>query len=163
MSQNLDLYGGNYSTTKAGLTAGTTTTYTTANTVQYSIGGKSYSKTAVTNGATPTTDATSGAAFALRPVAANFGSVYVFGFDASGNVKVSQGDIKALDVSGAFIDAPQFPIAPDNVAPFGYLIVKAGSTASSWTFGTSNLAGPPTGVTLTFVDVLTLPARPQIA
>jgi hypothetical protein len=163
MSQNLDLYGGNYATTKAGLSAGTTTTFSTANTVQFSVGGKSYTKTAVTNGATPTSDGTTGALFALRPVLPNQGSVFTFGFDKSGNVVVSQGDIKALDASGAFIDAPQFPSFPDTAAPFAYLVVKAGSTASAWTFGTSNLAGPPTGVTFTFVDVLTLPARPQIA
>lgn len=148
-------------TTKAGLTAGTTTTYTTANTVQYAIKGKAYSKTAVTNGATPTTDGTTGAAFA--PVAANNGCAFVFGFDASGNIKVSQGGIQALDVAGNFIIAPQFPNIPDNVCPFGYLITKVGNSGATWTLGSSNLAGPPTGVTHTFVDVQTLTDRPQVS
>lgn len=154
-------------TTKAGLTAGTTTTYTTANTVLFSIKGKAYSKTAVTNGATPTTDATTGSAFSAIP--AGSGSVFVFGFDSSGNIKVSQGSVEVLDgstTSGAtakFIRAPQFPIVPDTVCPFGYMVTLVGSAGSAWTFGSSNLAGPPSNVLHTFVDVFTLPDRPQVA
>ncbi len=154
-------------TTKAGLTAGTTTTYTTANTVQYSIRGKAYSKTAVTNGATPTTDATTGSAFAA--IAAGYGSVFVFGFDKDGTIKVSQGSVEALDgstTSGAtakFIRAPQFPAVPDTVCPFGYATVLVGSAGSAWTFGSSNLAGPPSNVGINFVDCQTLPDRPQVA
>lgn len=148
-------------TTKAGLSAGTTTTYSTANTVLYCIRGKAYSKTAVTNGATPTTDITTGAAFV--PVAANQGSVYVFGFDASGTIRVCQGQVSALDVAGNFIYTPQFPIVPDTVTPFGYLVFKGGSTLSgTWTFGTNNLSGV-SGATYTFVDVMTLPDRPQVS
>ena len=52
---NLAAIAGTFATTKAGLTAGTTTTYSTTATVQFCIRGKSYSKTAVANGATPTT------------------------------------------------------------------------------------------------------------
>lgn len=145
---------------KAGLSAGTTTTYSTTATVTYAIRSKLYSKTAVTNGATPTTDATTGLAFV--PVPVNSGSVFVFGFDASGNIKVSQGQVQALDVSGAFVTAPQLPVVPDTVAPFGYLVVKVGSTGATWTFGSSNLSGA-TGVTYAFQDVTALPDRPQIA
>lgn len=154
-------------TTKAGLTAGTTTTYTTANTVQFSIKGKAYSKTAVTNGATPTTDATLGTAFSA--IAAGYGSVFVFGFDSSGAIKVSQGSVEALDgstTSGAtakFIRSPQFPIVPDTVCPFGYCTVLVGSAGSAWTFGSSNLAGPPSNVGINFVDIQTLPDRPQVS
>ena len=145
---------------KAGLSAGTTTTYSTTATVTYAIRSKLYTKTAVTNGATPTADATTGLAFV--PVPVNSGSVFVFGFDASGNIKVSQGQVQALDVSGAFVTAPQLPVVPDTVAPFGYLVVKVGSTGSTWTFGSSNLSGA-TGVTYAFQDVTALPDRPQIA
>lgn len=147
-------------TMKATLAAGTTTTYSTTGTTLYCIGGKAYSKAAVTNGATPTTDATTAAAFVA--VGANYGSVFVFGYDSSGTIKVSQGSVVALDASGAFILAPQFPAIPDSVCPFGYLVIKAGSTASNWTFGSSNLSGA-TGITYTFVDVMTLPARPQVS
>lgn len=148
-------------TSKAGLAAGTTTTFTTANTTQYAIKGKAYAKAGVTNSATPTTDATTGAAFA--PVTANNGSVFVFSWDASGNVKVSQGQVQALDSAGNFIVAPQFPAIPDTLCPFGYLVFKGGSTlASAWTFGSSNLSSV-TGATYTFVDIQSLPDRPQVS
>lgn len=158
--QTFDQNGLSISTTKAGLTAGTTTTYTTANTVQFCIFGKAYSKAAVTNGATPVLDGTTAAAF--KTVSANQGSVYLFAFDKTGALVVSQGDVKALDTSGAFVDAPQFPELPDTAAPFGYLVAKAGSTAvGTWTFGTNNLSSV-TGLTYTFVDVMSIPYRPQI-
>lgn len=167
MSQTLDLAGGNYCTTKAGLSAGTTSTLTTANTVQYAIAGKAQSKAAITNQATPTSDATSAALFTARPVLPNQGSVFLVGFNAAGTLLASQGDIKALDVQGNFIDAPQFPTFPDGpagAAPFGYILIKAGSTASAsgWIFGTSNMASV-TGITYTFVDILDLPSRPQVS
>lgn len=146
---------------KAGLAAGTTTTLTIGTTTVYSINGKAYSKSSVSNTATPTTDATTGAAFVGVP--ANYGCAYVIGVDSSGAVKVSQGPLQALDASGNFVNAPQFPLVPDTVCPLGYLITKCGSTASTWTFGSSNLAGPPTGVTFAFQDCLTLPGRPQVS
>jgi len=171
MSQNLDLYGGNYAVSKAGLAAGTTTTITIANNTTYAIGGKAYTKNAASNAATPTTDATTGLAFVAVPVGSattgGYGCVYVVGLDASGNIKVSQGALFATDTaavaSSKFITAPQFPAIPDTVTPIGYIITKTDSTASAWTFGSSNLAGPPTGVLHTFVDCLTLPARPQVS
>lgn len=161
MSQNLDLYGGNYTTTKAGFSAGTTTTLTTANVSQTAIGGKAYSKAAASNAATPVVDAADGLAF--TPVLANQGSVFTLGFNAAGTLLAVQGDVKALDVGGNFTDAPQFGTAPDSFVPCGYVVVKVGATGSPWTLGASNFAGPPTGVTFSFTDCLTLPARPQIA
>lgn len=158
---NATLPGQNMTTTKAGLTAGTTTTYNTANTVQYSVRGKAYSKAAVTNGATPTTDAADGLAF--TGITANQGSVFTFGFDSGGNIKVIQGSVEALDVSGNFINAPQFGMCPDTITPFGYLVVKGASNLSgTWTFGSSNLSSV-TGMTYTFVDVMVLPDRPQVS
>lgn len=161
MSQNLDLYGGNYTTTKAGFSAGTTSTLTTANVSQLAIGGKSYSKAAASNAASPTMDAADGLAF--TPVLANQGTVFTLGFNAAGTLQAVQGDIKALDVAALFIDAPQFGTAPDSFCPAAYLVVKVGANGAAWTFGASNLAGPPTGVTLSFADILTMPARPQVS
>lgn len=155
-------------TTKAGLSAGTTTTYSTANTVQYGIRSKAFLKTAVTNGATPTADIVDGLAFSPLAFPANAtvggqGSVYVFCFNAAGTIGVAQGSVEQLDVSGNFVIAPQFPVIPDTHCPFGYLVVRLGATAAAnWTFGTNNLSGV-TGVTYTFVDVYNLPDRPQIA
>lgn len=145
---------------KATLAAGTTTTYSTTGTTLYCIDGKAYSKGAVTNGATPTTDANTGEAF--TPVKKNEGSVFVFGFNPAGDVKVMQGTIRALDAGGQFTESPEFPVIPADVCPFGYLVIKCGATASNWTFGTSNQAGA-TGVTYARQDVMTLPKRPQVS
>lgn len=169
---------------KATLAAGTTTTISTTGTTTFAIRGKFYTKTAITNGATPTTDYATGLAFVPIPIplsspnlpgvpngAAGYGCVYTVGFDSSGNVKVIQGTIAALDGSGNFITAPQFGgLGPagsgstnNNFCPIGYIIVKLGSTAvATWTFGTNNLSSV-TGVTYTFVDIATLPDRPQIS
>lgn len=145
-------------TVKATLAAGTTTTYSTTGTTVYCIKGRAYSKAAVTNGATPTTDAATGVAF--LPVAANQGSVFVFCYDSGGNIKVVQGQVQALDVAGNFVLTPQFPGIPDTLCPFGWLVAKAGSTAvGNWVFGTNNLSGV-TGLTYSFSDCMTLPDRP---
>lgn len=148
---------------KATVVAGTTTTITNTGTIYFHIKSKAYSKGAMTNAATPTTDAVTGAAFV--PVVTNKGSVFVIGLNKDGTVLCAQGSIEGLDAAGAFINAPQFPVVPDTMAPIAYLVIKAGSTASSagWIFGTSNNSSV-TGITYTFVDVAAgLPDRPQIA
>ena len=166
---NLQFYPVTQCLKKAGLVAGTTTTYSiTANPLEYSIKGKIYSKATVTNGATPTTDALTGAAFVtlIFPASATVagqGSIYVFCYDSSGNIKVVQGSVETLDLSGNFINSPKLPIIPDTICPFGYLTVKLGATAvANWLFGTNNLSGV-TGVTYAFQDITTMPDRPQIA
>lgn len=154
-------YAPNKSTTKAGLAVGTTTTLTTANAQEFEIIGKAYKKAATSNEATPTTDFITGAAFV--GVQANKGCVFLIGRDVSGNLKAAQGQIVDLDASGSFILGPWFPPPSNDIAPIGYILVKCGSTASTWTFGSSNFAGPPTGVTFTIVDCQEHPARPQIS
>ena len=168
------------------LAAGTTTTITTTNGGTFAIRGKLYftnagstSGTAFTNQATPTTDFATGVAFKPIPIpnaapnlALGYGSVFTIGLDHTTNtLRVIQGTIEALDISGNFINAPQFgglgpsgSSSTDNdFCPIGYLVVKLGSTAvATWTFGTNNLSGV-TGVTYTWVDVATLPDRPQVA
>jgi hypothetical protein len=146
---------------KVALAAGTTSTISTTGTTVYAIGGKAYSKAAITNGATPTTDAATGLAF--NPIVANQGTIVVVGLDASNNVKATQGSVEALDVSGNFVRAPLMPAFPDNFCPIGYIVLKGGSTlVGSWTFGTNNLSGV-TGMTYTFQDVIGYPARPQVS
>lgn len=147
-------------TMKAAIAAGTTTTLSTTGTTLYCIKGKAYTKSALTNQATPTTDAGTGSAFeAFGP---SEGTVVVVGFDSSGALKAVQGTVVALDSAGAFVQAPQFGSVPDTMCPIGYIVFKAGSTASAFTFGSSNLSGA-TGLTYTFVDVMTLPDRPQVS
>lgn len=161
--QRLDVRGFTGTLMKAVAAAGTTTTYSTTGVTQYSIDGKAYSKAAVTNGATPTTDINTGAAF--LPLAANKGCKFVFGYDSSNTVRVAQGPIVDLDgaadgANASFVTKAAFPQLPDDFAPFAYIETKVGASGSSWTFGASNLAGPPSNVLHTFVDVTTLPTRP---
>lgn len=61
---------------KAGLAAGTTTTTTTSNgtVFNYCIKGKAYQATGASNGATPTTDSNTAAAF--LPIAVNKAGVF---------------------------------------------------------------------------------------
>lgn len=170
--------------TKNALQAGTTTTLTTVpvgatgQLTVYAIKGKIYNKAALTNVATPTTDFATGTAFRAIPIpntapnlGLGYGCVFTIGLNAAGALKVVQGTTEALDVSGNFINAPQFggvgpagPNSGDNdFCPLGYLIVQLGATAvATWTFGTNNLSGV-TGVTYTFVDCATLPDRPQVS
>lgn len=155
-------------TTKVGLAAGTTTTITLAADAQYAIGGKAYKYSAASNQATPTTDIITGAAFVA--VTAGYGCTFVVGLNAAGAIKVAQGPLSALDsatdgATALFADtSPAFPSSlPADFCPVGYIVTKVGASGSSWTFGSSNLAGPPSNVLHTFVDVQNLPSRPQIS
>ena len=146
---------------KVTLAAGTTSTISNTGTTVFSILGKAYSKTAITNGATPTTDAQTGLAF--PSLLANQGTVVTIGLDASGNIKAAQGQIQALDVAGNFILSPLMANLPATACPIGYIVLQAGATLSgTWTFGTSNLSSV-TGMTFTFVDLVCMPGRPQVS
>ncbi len=148
---------------KVALAAGTTTTLSTTGTTTFGVKGKAYTQAAITNGATPTLDSTTGLAF--TPIAANQGSVFLVGLaGGSSTLQVSQGQVMPLDVSGNFMQsAPSFPEVPDTVCPIGYIVVKAGATAvGTWTMGTNNNSGV-TGLTYTFQDLITLPGRPQVS
>lgn len=163
---------------KVTLAAGSTTTLSTTGTTTYAIRGKMFSKTALTNQATPTTDFSTGLTFLPIPIpatapnlAAGYGCVYMVGFDKAGTLRVIQGTIEALDSSGNFITAPKFGgLGPagsgstnNDFCPIGYILVQLGATAvATWTFGTNNLSGV-TGVTYTFVDLATEPDRPQVS
>ena len=172
--------------TKQVLAAGTTTTISTTNGGTFAIKGKLYftnagssSGTAFTNQATPTVDFATGNAFLPIPIpnvapnlALGYGSVFTIGLDHTTNtLRVIQGQVSALDVSGNFITAPQFgALGPagsgttdNDFCPIGYLVVKLGATAvATWTFGTNNLSSV-TGVTYIWVDCATLPDQPQVA
>lgn len=149
----------NRCTTSGLLTAtGAETVHDTTVTIAFSVNGKATTKTAITDGATPTTDAVTGAAFeAFGP---SEGCVFVWALTAGGTVKVAQGTVESWDGT-AFTVAPKFPNVPDTMTPFAYQVVKASSTASAWTIGTSNWNA--TGVTNAIVNVHELPDRPQVA
>lgn len=148
---------------KAGLAVGTTTTTTTSNgtVFVYEIKGKAYNATGASNGATPTTDALTGAAFVAVPI--NKACVFVFGYNAAGNLKCVQGSIVDYNDAGVFTGAaPSFPALPDDFCPIGYELVKIISTGSAWTMGVSNQASQ-TGITKVMVDCCSLPDRPQVS
>jgi hypothetical protein len=164
MANSAAFYGQNFNTVKAGLTgiSGAATTYSTgATALSFAVNGKAVAKSQVSGGASPTTGAVSGAAITLT---AGKARAVVWGFDASGTIKVVEGPIVDLDSANAFIDAqpPQFGAVPDTICPFAYTLHKAGSTTvGTWTFGSSNWNA--TGMVHTVVDILTLPDRPQTA
>lgn len=143
--------------TKANLAAGTTNTLTFS-AMTYAIRGKMYSRAALTNGATPTTDFATGKAF--NPVGPNQGSVFVVAIDTAGVLRVVQGSTEQLDGAGTWVNLPQFPGVPDTSCAIGYIMVRVGSTGSAFTFGSSNLSGA-TGVTYSFTDLSMMPDRPQ--
>ena len=151
--------------TKVGLAAGTTSTVNTpgvpAGVTVYAIRSKLYSAAVGLNLATPTLDANTGLAF--PPLSANQGVAVVVGYDAPGTLRAIQGPIQALDSSGAFVVAPQFPGVPNHICPIGYIVLKAGSTlVGTFTFGVSNLSAV-TGMTYAFQDVCNIPDRPQVS
>jgi len=163
--QVADIKGFTGCVTKTVLAAGTTTTISTTAAITGAIRGKGVSVAALTNQATPTTDVNTGAAFV--GVKSGYGSVFVYGVNAAGTLKCAQGSVVALDSAYAFKDPyPQFPNLPDDFLPFGYLTIKAGSTADAttgWVQGTSNQASV-TGITYARADVmLGMPDRPQIS
>ena len=147
---------------KATLAAGTTSTISTTSTLHYAIRGKAYSSAALSNQATPTTDANTAAAFV--GVKAGYGSVFVYGFNAAGTLLCAQGEVVPLDTSSTYTWAkkPQLPGLPDDFCPFGALTILAGSTADAttgWVQGTSNQASM-TGITYARTDLaLGMPDR----
>lgn len=153
--------GGTIALAKAGLVAGTTSTYTTTKAVPVMINGQFGTELAIkTNQATPTTDHRTGLAFVA--LAASEGAVIVFGVIDAGTIVATQGEIKALDINDdTFRIDPPFPGIPDTMMPFGYVIIENGATASAFTFGTTSFTA--TGVVDTFTDCAFLPDRPQQA
>lgn len=164
--QNKDMPGFTGCLIKVALAAGTTSTVSSTGTVHYAIKGKAYSASALSNTATPTTDANTGAAFV--GVKKGYGSVFVYGLTAAGALACAQGSVVPLNTVGTYTwdAAPQFPALPDDFCPIGYLTILAGSTADAttgWVQGTSNQASV-TGITYARQDVaLGMPDRPQTA
>jgi hypothetical protein len=167
MAENLYfLFGLTANLANAAMVAGTTSTYTTSNTTVCVINGKVCTTLAAqTNTATPTLDATTGAAFiAMTP---NNCCALVLGQNAAGAIKMSQGPITATVTGvtttvGAFLRDPQFPSLPDDFVPLAYTIVRTAPSAVNWTPGTSSWTASGVSAT-TFQNVVQLPNRPQIA
>lgn len=149
--------------TSGALTAtGAETVHDTTVTITYTVDGKLYAKTAITDGATPTTDGNTGAAFTA--VLPDKVSVFVWGLNASATVSLYQGNVQDVDgTTDAALQYPQFPTIPDGVTPFAYMIYQTDGTSAAAGLrpGTDNWNA--TGLTVTIVNVSTLPLRPQIS
>jgi hypothetical protein len=160
MSLNLNgaAYGGNLTLGKAGLAAGTTSTYSVGATVTYAVGGRLFSLASAANQASPVTDVNTGVAF--KPLAANQACLFVFMVNAAGQIAVAQGQVGDNAALLGGTGALQFPGVSDGYAPFGYLMAQAGASAvGSWTFGVNNLSSV-TGLTFTFRDIMDIPPVP---
>tara|TARA_R110000868_G_scaffold319759_1_gene580700 strand:+ start:4237 stop:4695 length:459 start_codon:yes stop_codon:yes gene_type:complete len=143
---------------KTALTASGAATTVGSGTMYYAIKGKAYTLALMSGTATPTTDINTGSAFTALAVLT--GSVFLFGLNAAGDLKVAQGTVQALDVNEKFVLAPQFPAMPADFCPIAYITVKVGSSGSAWTFGSSNWNA--TDVVLVIQDIVGLPERPQV-
>jgi hypothetical protein len=134
---------------------GGVTTHDTTVTINYVLDGVIRQKTAITTGATPTTDGNSGAAITLT---ANQARVAVWCLNSSGTLSVRAGAVVAWD-GVAFNMPPPMPDIPDTVVPFATQMLKAGSTAGTITFGSSNWNA--TGFTNSIENICVPRARPR--
>jgi hypothetical protein len=138
MSINLqNAIGGNLCVGSAALTglSGAATTYSTS-AIATVIRGIQRAKAAVAGGATPTTDAVSGAAMTL---VANQAAVFVWGVNAAGTVQVIKGATVPYTDTTAGSTEVKLPALPDTFCPIAYVVIKAGATTvGTWTFGSSN-------------------------
>lgn len=156
---NKELHGINLNLANAGMTtSGAAATVTLAAATVAVIEGAF--TTALTAGAkTMSFVDKSGVATAAVPVAANNAFAMVHCIDAAGTFRTIQGPSVAMDSgSGALLGPIQFPTIPDTLVPLGYTTVRVGSTASTFTPGTSNWNA--TGITAATVNVASLPSRP---
>lgn len=159
MKSQREIYGLAMAFTSALLTAtGAVTTYDTTVTLTGCINGKVITKTAITTGVTPLLDGNSGIAPAT--LTANTGRIAVWAINAAGTVSVYHGPNTVM-AGGVFLIPPEFPDIPDTAMPFAYQVLKAGATAGTITFGTSNWNA--TGFTNAIVNISTLPDRPQVS
>lgn len=157
--QQLDFRGLNMCSTTGLLTAtGGVTTHDTTAVIQFCVNGKAATKAAITTGATPTLDGVTGVA---PPVlTANMTRMAVWCLSQAGVVSVVHGGNVAWDGSAAS-PMPPMPHIPDDRTPFAYQILRAGSTAGTITFGTSNWNA--TGFTNVIQNIFVLPEHPQIS
>lgn len=165
-SKVVDVAGITMGLTHAGfsLTGGAASTFATANAFLFCVNGKTASFASGAGQTTPTTDLNTGVAPVGITLAQKlFGTVLLFLIKSDGTtVGMAQGSVEATDAAGNFINPPKFPSVPDGYVPFGYVIVKAGSTlAAAFVPGTSNWN--QTGITTTAVSINALPDRPQVA
>jgi hypothetical protein len=150
--------------TNSGLLTGTgaETVYDTTVTIEFAIDGIAKRKAAVTDGATPTTDGNTGAAF--DPVYPDKACLFCWCLDIDGTVSLIQSEISDVDGDTDAIETPiQFPNIPSNKVMFAYTLYQTtgASSASGLRPGTDNWNA--TGLTATHRNVMEMPSRPVAA
>lgn len=158
------LQGGTFATTSGVLTGtGAETVFDTTVTISYCINGRAYTKTAVTDGVTPTTDINTGAAF--EAVLPDQACIFLWLLNANGDVKLAQGPIVDVDGNTDLLEnAAQFPTFDESTyCPFAYTLYQTtgASSAAGLRPGTSNWNAA--GLTATHRNLLCLPNRPVTA
>lgn len=144
--QTEDYFNFTGATTSAGFAAGTTTTYTNTNNINFGVNGFGYVKASGSNLTQPTTDLLTGVAFVTVPLSS--GCTFLYMLNAAGTIFVAQSALSTIPSSvtdgGAataiFEVAPRWPRVPEGYAPYAWLTVKVGSSGTAWLLGTSNSA-----------------------
>jgi hypothetical protein len=135
---------------KAGLaikSGGSDPTFLTANTINFSINGKLYSKTAAAS-----TAFTSG----HTSLAAYQQCLFAVWLNASGTISTTQGPIVSANDVANGLAAVELPAVEDDKALIGLIEVETGNT--TFIPGTTNLDAA--NVTVTYVDCGTMPQSP---
>jgi len=131
----------NKSFTTGGLAIGSTpTSFLTANTLQYTVSGLAYSKTAADS-----------PVLTAAVQAAGTYCLYLLSVNAAGTMAVTKGNEVATDTA-------ILPALPADSAPFGYIKVATAS-ATPFTFGTTSLAA--SGITDTYYNLSVMPTGPS--
>lgn len=165
-----------------GFAEGTTSTLSTTGTNKYLINSVFYSRTALTNQATPTTDHATGNAFIPMPIPGTttnlppgvvstpygYACAFLLGFNAAGTLCAIQGQMQPLDSAGNPVTAPALPsdigpagpnLGDNDFCPCGYIVVKSGTSAvATFTFGTTSWT--TTGYTTSLGNIASLTGRP---
>lgn len=168
---------------------GTTSTLSTTGTNAYIIESLFYSRTALTNQATPTTDLATGNAFIPMPIplttsglpfgvpnpCAGYACAFTLGFNAAGTLLAVQGPIVGLDANGNYISgspslSPSLGLPGPNPGTIAGIsannnfcpcgyIVMLSAATAVATFTFGTTAWSTTGYTTSLGNIASLPGR----
>lgn len=156
--------GSNQNFVKQAVVAGTTSTITTTVAGMYSIGGNIYTRTTLTNQASPTTDAVTGKALNPLPIPsatqlAKMCKVAIC-LDGSGNLKFVQGPLVNVADFDNGIAALPLPLIPDTLCMIAHVTCKGNQSTQVAAFTPGTTAWSTTGITNTFTDAATPAGQP---
>jgi hypothetical protein len=140
--------------------AGGDTVVDTTNAIDFCLRGRSYTCAALTSCATPVADINTGEAFVT--LGTDEACIFILCMDSTAieaGLKVAQGPIVAVDPdTDARLADPPYPVIPDGVCPFGFIIMQStGALSGGWLFGTSNWN--KAGTTMLVGDLMVMPDR----